>query len=89
MHKMHQLPRFGVIRSADASAAATFAEPQNPRHFGSLFKDPATYLVQFFCKHILNIVFYLEPKYEYFPMASFRGIDYVVVLKKNPVVAPL
>ena len=50
MHKMHQLPRFGWIRSADASAAATFAELQIPRHFGSLFKDHATYLVQFFAR---------------------------------------
>lgn len=55
MHEMHQLPRFGWIRSADASAAATFAEPQITRHFGSLFKDPATYLVQFFARLSHNL----------------------------------
>ena len=47
MHEMHQLPRFGVIWSADASAAAVFVFFSV---FGSLFKDPATYLVQFFAK---------------------------------------
>ena len=55
LHKTHQLPRFGSIRSTDASAAATFANPQIPRHFGSQLKNLATYLVQFFARLSHNL----------------------------------
>ena len=70
MHEMHQLPRFGGIWSADASAAAVFGffsfwlSVQRSRNlFGPIF-----------CKVVLHLVFYLEPKYEHFLMDGFREI---------------
>ena len=70
MHKMHQLPRFGGIWSADASAAAVFRFCS----FWLSVQRPCNIFGPIFCKVVLHLVFYLEPKYEHFLMAGFREI---------------
>ena len=70
MHEMHQLPRFGGIWSADASAAAVFGFFS----FWLSVQRPCNISGPIFGKVILYLVFYLEPKYEHFLMDGFREI---------------
>ena len=70
MHKIHQLPRFGGIWSADASAAAVFSFFS----FWLSVQRSRNLYPPIFCKVVLHLVFYLETKYEHFLIDSFREI---------------